>query len=122
MVKSEHNKVFGGFKKIVHRVIANYSADANAFIFSLTDLQKLDQYQNPGNAIYTHIGCLTTFGGHDIYISDYCNAHKNSFTNLGYSFKPPNDLAYGSNEAKNYLAGSYNFSVLEHEVYTLTFD
>ena len=70
LVKSEHNKVFGGFKKIVHAVIANYSADADAFIFSLTDLQKLDQYQNPEKAIYTHLGCLTTFGGHDIYISD----------------------------------------------------
>ena len=72
LIKSEHNKVFGGYKSIVHTVTGNgsYSADANAFLFSLTDHQRLNQYQNPGNAIYTNNSYLSTFGAHDIYISD----------------------------------------------------
>jgi hypothetical protein len=34
---------------------------------------------------------------------------------LGFSYKSP--FTYGSNEAKNYLAGSYNFSVSEIEIF-----
>ena len=47
LIKSEHNKVFGGYKSIVHTVSGNYSADANAFLFSLTNHQRLNQNKSP---------------------------------------------------------------------------
>ena len=37
-------------------------------------------------------------------------------SNLGHSYTHPN-YAYGSNESKSYLAGSYNFQVSEIEVF-----
>jgi hypothetical protein len=40
-----------------------------------------------------------------------------SFSNLGHSYTHP-DYRQGSNEAKSFLAGSYNFQVTEIEVYT----
>ena len=117
MIKSDQHKVFGGYKHITHTVTNNYQADANAFLFSLTNRQKLTQYQNNTYATYTNNSYLSTFGGNDIYISDQCNTNKSSYSNLGHTYKPPNGHAYGTNEAKNYLAGLYNFFVIEIEVY-----
>ena len=51
---------------------------------------------------------MSVFGsGNDLYISDDCNINTNSRSNLGDSYESPNGYAYGSNEARNYLAGSY---------------
>ena len=62
---------------------------------------------------------MSTFGGgHDLYISDDCNTN-NSYSDLGHSYESPNGYAYGSNEARNYLAGSFNFTVNEIEVFKL---
>ena len=48
---------------------------------------------------------------------------KNNHTNLGKTFLPPIGLKYNSeltlNEAKDYLAGKYNFLVVEIEVFTV---
>ena len=41
---------------------------------------------------------------------------KSSYSDLGLSFTYP-DYAYGFNEAQPFLAGSYNFQVIEVEVY-----
>ena len=59
-------------------------------------------------------GFLSLMGGNrsrDIAIYDNCNTTNSNFTNLGDSYEAPNGYAYGSNEAMNYLAGSYNFMV-----------
>jgi hypothetical protein len=44
----------------------------------------------------------------------------NSYSNLGHpNGYESNGYAYYSTEAKSYLAGSYNFTVLEMEVYKI---
>jgi hypothetical protein len=69
-------------------------------------------------AIYCPSNYGPTFGGgHDFHISDNSNTNKDSYSNLGYSYSHP-DYAYGSEEAKSFLTGTYNFQVSEIEVYT----
>ena len=64
---------------------------------------------------------MSTFGGgsHDLYISNDCNINNISCSYLGNIYEAPNGHACGSIEAKNYLAGSYNFTVAEIEVFKL---
>ena len=71
---------------------------------------------NHGNGIYSHSSYVPTFGGHDFQISDSSNNNKNSFSNLGHSYKF-DKITHGSNEAKIFLAGSNNFQVTEIEVF-----
>ncbi len=69
------------------------------------------------NAIYCAPSYGPTFGGgHDFYISPSSNVNINSYSNLGHTYVHPN-YRNGTNEAKNFLAGSYNFSTSEIEVY-----
>ena len=61
---------------------------------------------------------MPSFNGNDLYIANDCNINTSSRSDLGYSYES-NGYAYGSNEARNYLAGSYKFKVLEIEVFKL---
>jgi hypothetical protein len=58
-------------------------------------------------------------GGHDLHLCDNSNTVNGSYCNLGHTYKCPDGIAYTSNEAKNYLTGSYNFMVDEIEVYKI---
>ena len=37
LIKSEHNRVFGGYRNVSYPNNGGYDADLNAFIFSITD-------------------------------------------------------------------------------------
>ena len=71
----------------------------------------------PSTAIVANSGYGPVFGDHDICIFNNSNTNNKNFSNLGHTFKHPN-FAYGSNEAKSFLAGSCNFLTNEIEVYT----
>jgi len=93
----------------------NYvSANPNpSFIFSLDD--KKQYLSNETNNIKAYYSAnnygFTMGGGHDLYLSDNCNANNSSYSNLPHS--------YGNNQGGNTtsLAGSYNFVVDEIEVF-----
>jgi len=71
-----------------------------------------------GSGITCHTSYGPTFGGgHDLHIDDKSNTNTSSYSDLGYSYSHP-DYAFGSNEVTSFLAGSYNFQVLEIEVFT----
>jgi len=55
-------------------------------------------------------------GGHDLYLCDNCNTTNSSYTNLGYTYTLEG-YTYGNQDCKDFLAGSYNFTVSEIEVY-----
>jgi hypothetical protein len=55
-------------------------------------------------------------GGCDICIADNANTTKDSHSKLSVSFKHP-AYKYGTNGAKTFLAGSFNFQLDEIEVY-----
>ena len=70
-------------------------------------------------AIICYTNCGPIFGRDDIVISDNFNINNNSYSNLGTSYSLPNGMTpypY-SEEARFYLAGSYNFQVSEIEVF-----
>ena len=52
-------------------------------------------------------------------MSGACNIDNNSYSNFGFSYHTPKEFANGSEEAKSYLTGSYNFTVTEVEVYAI---
>ena len=60
-------------------------------------------------------------GGHDIAIFNYSNLTHLSYSNFYHSYK--NDqlhLTHDTQEAKSFLAGSYNFLITEIEVFKKT--
>jgi len=70
-------------------------------------------------SIYNGGGYGPTWGGgHDLYVCNNPNTTNSSYSNLGHSYSCKG-LVYGSNEIKNYLAGSYNFTLTEIETYAL---
>ena len=128
VIKSENGNIFGGYteQSWSGRMWKN---DPNSFIFSLVNKDnkpiKIKVTENK-YSIGTYETCGPAFGGNvlnnelssgDIYISDKSNLNAYSSSNLGNCFIHPN-YAVESTEAKSYLAGSFNFKVVEIEVYT----
>jgi hypothetical protein len=120
VIKSTNGNVFGGYTEKTWNHALNYKADPNSFIFSL--INKLNEpikiKWSQGNGINFGKSYGPTFGNTDLYIADKSNTNINSYSNLGHSYTHP-DYRFETNEAKSFLAGSYNFQVSEIEVYTL---
>ena len=121
VVKSEHDKVFGGYTSeswgFAGSGIPQYKHDPTAFIYSLTNKTKCSTQKNT-NSIWDWSGCGPCFGrggGADIYICDNCNKIKDSYSygNNTYQLPPGAD-------ANTYFAGSNYFIVKEIEVYSVT--
>ncbi len=97
-----------------------YSSTSNAFIFSLHNKEGLAPFKtmvtNPRYAIYRGSDRGPAFGGgHDIMIADNANSNTNSYTNFPYSYSVPS----GVQSSKTILAGTYNFTPDEVEVFYL---
>lgn len=122
IIKTTENYVFGGYTKVIWNPHSNYQSDSSAFIFSFINREntplKMDiKSENYNFAINSQSSYGPIFGdGHDFMISNSSNNNRNSYSNLGHSYKF-DKYNYGSNEAKQFLAGSYNFQVSEIEVF-----
>jgi hypothetical protein len=56
----------------------------------------------------------------DLKISNYCNlTDENNFSELGTNYQLPDGFIYKSETARSFLAGSYNFTVDEIEVFLI---
>ena len=70
---------------------------------------------NRFNEVYHKSNILCSFGisGLVFYISDNCNENNSSFSCLGlvYEYELPKGIEYDTPQAKEYLAGSFNFKV-----------
>jgi len=114
--KSHLNKVFGGYSSIPwNGVLNNFSQDTtnSCFLFSVTNktkhILKKNEYE-----IYNDLSYGATFGGgHDICILD-----KNTISN--YSNFGGYYVADGIAHPTTYLAGVYNFTLLDYEVFQIT--
>lgn len=110
-VKSEFDRVFGGFASIPWTSSAyNDYSDEKAFIFSLTHRTKHEQSQLKEKALRHYPGYLPTFGyAHDFHICDNCDSVKSSHSLFGHSVNSTYALPVGiepdSEDALNYLAG-----------------
>jgi hypothetical protein len=112
--------IFGGYTEATWEDLG-YGEDPNAFIFSLVNNDnkpiKIKINKNNQKAIYCDSYFGPTFGGgHDFYISSDSNTKTSSCSYLGHTYQHPN-YRFGSNEAQSFLAGSYNFSSSEIEVF-----
>ena len=88
-------------------------------LFSLRNNENLPPFianVTPGYeqyAIYCHPGYGPKFGGgHGVHIADNANGNQESYSNLGYYQVPP-----GTRTSNALLAGSYNFTPTEIEVF-----
>ncbi|KAJ5069952.1 hypothetical protein M0811_11464 [Anaeramoeba ignava] len=115
IIKTKDNFIFGGFTQVgfKHSIIGEYSNDPNAFIFSLrndknnrkpekfTINQNEERYAVKSYSIYGAI-----FGnGHDFWLNSNLQLDGSNF---GKTYNLPKGIKYGTNESKNYLAGSWN--------------
>jgi hypothetical protein len=122
IIKTTSNSVFGGLTSAQWTSDWGYIYDSNAFIFSLRRSGNSNKERfnvtNPDYAIYSYYWYGPTFGGgNDIYVSDNSNKNSNSYSNFVHSYQLPQNLTSWSDEAKNYLAGSYTWQTTEIEVY-----
>jgi hypothetical protein len=113
--------IFGGYTTVEWDGSSIWKSDPNSFIFSLTnkDNQPVKMNIDPNRhkyAIYCHSSFGPTFGCFEIRIANNSNTRMSSFSNLGDSFKHP-QYAFGTNEAKNFLAGTEWFQLDEIEIY-----
>ena len=70
----------------------------------------------PSYAIYKYSGYGPTFGvGRDIYIANNANSNTNSYTAFGSTYSAPS----GVQNRLTILAGTYNFTPDEVEVFYL---
>ena len=111
VIKSNNDKIFGGYTSEPWRSRDSWGADSNAFIFSLTHKMK-SKTGDSSSSIYDDSRYGPRFGGgYDIIIHDNCNTANNSCTPSTYALPP------GANNT--FLAGSQNFTVKEIEVYAV---
>ena len=108
----------------VHGVlgVAGYKSSSSNYLFSLRNKDNLSPfrspvYQNQNRAIYTGADYGPTFGGHDLYISNNADRNTASHTYLGHTYRPPSGYNFASSNTKALLAGSYQFTPTEVEVY-----
>ena len=102
----------------------NYKHSTSSFLFSLRNKDGLAPFianikqGNEQYAIYCNSGYGTTFGGgHDLHISNNPHQVSQSYSNFGHTYQLPSDYVYYSEQAKNLLAGQYNFFTTEIEVF-----
>ena len=117
----ETQLIFGGFTRRFWNGAPYYKSDRNAFLFSLTNKDNKPCKMRIDPNKHKHaIDCRShfgpTFGNDDLCITfdQFKNTH--GFSNLGNSHKHP-QYAYGTNEAKSFLAGSSSIQLSEIEVY-----
>ena len=94
-----------------------------SFLFSLKNKDnvppfKSPVYKNHQHAIHSNPGYGPSFGGgRDLHITNDSHTNQRSFTNFGNTYQPPAGYVYNSPQTKSLLAGSYNFTPTEVEVF-----
>ena len=116
-IKAKNGFYFGGYSSVDWDSSNSFKKASGSFLFSFNHQTIMNIYQNEGNAICCDPIYGPVFGrGSDFCIYDNSNANNNSFSNLGQTYKCV--FLHNSAEANKYLAGSYNFSVEDYEVYS----
>jgi hypothetical protein len=113
--------IFGGYTPTVWDRTSGSKSDSSlqSFIFTLKNAQNMDpkkfSLKSASNqcAIWSGSGYGPIFGGgHDFQISSNSNATTSNYSNFGHTYN--NDTGC---DGKTFLAGAYNFTVKELEVF-----
>lgn len=120
LVKSEKQKIFGGFSSVSWPGKDKSVSDKKAFLFSLTHKTKHNLQTNQELSLQNLPDMIILFGNKcDLAIMNHCDQSPASYSNFGWSFLPADDMKPGETKTMEYLAGSFFFKVLELEVYKL---
>jgi hypothetical protein len=121
LIETMKGFIFGGFTPIPWDSSNTYKSDNSqkSFLFTLKNANNISPRKFSLSDASHAIRCLSDYGplfgsGHDILIYDNCNANTNSYTNFGSGYV--NDTGIGGGQV---LAGEYNFTVKEIEVFTI---
>ncbi|TNV76646.1 hypothetical protein FGO68_gene12750 [Halteria grandinella] len=124
VVQSESKCIFGGYTTVSWNGINDPSNDGfedpYAFIFTF-DHEYIHRPQPNRYAICLNSKTLCWFGRgfRDLCIDDDCDQNEKSRSDLGFNFYAAHNNRYLDERAKNWLAGSQNFKVVEIEVFKL---
>ena len=101
-----------------------YKSSNSSFLFSLRNKDNLAPFianikqGQEQKAIYSYYAFEPTFGGgYDLHICNNPQTNQSSFSNFGSTYQLPPGYVYGSEQAKNLLAGQYKFLTTEIEVF-----
>ena len=120
IIKSDCNKVFGGYIKESWKGNGKVGYCKDGFIFSIDKKEKFKQKNNNKRTFYNCTTNMLSFGsGCDFKIYDQCNIKKENYSNFGISYELPIDLISNTIASQSYLAGKYVFSVKEIEIYSI---
>ncbi|KAF0973189.1 hypothetical protein FDP41_008396 [Naegleria fowleri] len=125
IIKTFNNCIFGGYTPLSWNTSDSFQRDNSSFLFSFigkNEEERNVRIENQGQkdntkSIYCALNNGPTFGGYDLYVSNDFKSNSN-YSNLGHSYSV-SGVSYGTSQAKEYLAGSYKFSITELEVYEL---
>ncbi|KAJ5077030.1 hypothetical protein M0811_00350 [Anaeramoeba ignava] len=116
IIKTKDNFIFGGFTQVgFNGNTGEWINDSSAFIFSLRN-DKGDRIpakftiKIPQYAIYSKSSYGPLFGDNDFELNSNLQP---GYSNFGRSYNLPDGITYDTNEAKSYLAGSYNKWVVD---------
>ena len=104
ILKGGSDQVFGGFCNLPWASDGAWKGDDKAFLFSVTKKTKHEQYQQKDQAVY-HAGSFMVWFGYDLLIYTACDVNASSYSNLGTTYKAPEGMAAGGDQAHSYLAG-----------------
>jgi len=125
VIKSSNGNIFGGYNANPWNTSGSYTISMENFLFSFKragdkkkkPVQCKSNSSNNSYSAYDGSNYGPTFGGgHDLYLCDNCNSTASSYSNLGYTYLC-DGVTYGQQNAKDFLAGAYNFTVAEYEVW-----
>jgi len=116
IAKSSQGRIFGGYSDQKWNVSNNYKQSDKAWLFSIDEKEKFPVKKGNNQAIYAHQNYGPTFGGgHDLFICmNQIGFGQQSYSNLGHSYECKSK---NQNQKQSLLAGSYQFSVEEVEVF-----
>ncbi|KAJ6254986.1 pep-cterm sorting domain-containing protein [Anaeramoeba flamelloides] len=118
LIKLNNESLYGGFAATDWNSKTEYrkSKGKKSFLFSLISLDpnfkeplKKQIFKNKYCEMYCGSYCGPTFGGgHDLFLGNaFEDMNKYNYSSLGSTYEPPFGYKFGSQEAKNFLAGSY---------------
>lgn len=127
-IKTANGCVFGGYTDVTWDSQGRNTTSSNAWLFSIKSIAGTPPTKMPikrsarSYATFRAGNYGPTFGGgHDLYVSDNANMCQSSYSNLGHTYTiPPGHGTTGSVKAQTFLAGTYNFTPIELEVYAVS--
>lgn len=121
IIRSTNGYLFGGYTSTPWLPSnGTYSADSNAFLFTLTNPHSIPPTKYPikpggANGLYHHVTVGPIFGeGHDLHVVPNSNSAKGSNTSFPYSYTD------STGQGKSTFTGSVNFMTTDIEVFKLT--